>query len=158
MEPKIIELPEQKTVGMGAAFQPKSIVPINKLWNKFMQRTTEIGHSKSGIAFGICCKKHPILEAADDGSIIYIAALPVEKIDSLPNGMVETTLAAGKYAVFTHKGPLRNLPETLDRIWGEWASAGKLKLRDAPDFELYDQRFDPEMLDGEIDICIPIEE
>lgn len=158
MEPKIVELAEQKTVGLGGAFQPKSVGTINNLWNQFLPRTGEIKNSRKGIALGICCRKHPSIEKPDDGSIVYIAALPVENVEHIPAGMVETTLAAGKYAVFTHKGPLRNLPQTCDFIWGEWASSGKLKLRDAPDFELYDERFDSEKLDGEIDIYIPVED
>lgn len=159
MEPKIVSREQEFVVGMGGSFIPKSVPEINQLWGKFLARRNEIKNAKPGIALGICCKSHPAIERKDVNSIIYIAAVPVTQglENEIPEGMVSYTISAGKYAVFTHKGALQKLPETLDYIWGEWASSAKFKRREAADFELYDERFDSEKLEGEIDIYVPIE-
>ncbi|MBX9688182.1 MAG: AraC family transcriptional regulator [Candidatus Obscuribacterales bacterium] len=159
MECKIVSREAEYAIGMGGSFIPKSVPAINALWNRFLSRSGEIKQSKAGLALGICCNAHPDLKKENDECIIYVAALPVEHFDEidLPEGMLVCKLEAGRYAVFTHKGPLRNLPESINYIWGEFIPNSNFKFRDAPDFELYDERFDPDKLDGEIDIYVPIE-
>jgi AraC family transcriptional regulator len=102
-------------------------------------------------------KSHPEVPLEPGDAIVYMASLPVTAADNIPPGMVAQKLPASKYAVFTHKGPLANLPTTIRYIWGTWVPGNaEIHKKDAPDFELYDERFNPETLDGEFDIYIPI--
>lgn len=157
MEPKIITREEEFAIGMGGSFTPKSTNEIHTLWTKFMPRSKDILNKKNDyVTLGICAKNHPKITKDSNECIVYIAAFPVNSIDQIPKGMVSCTLAAGRYAVFTHKGHLRNLPETLNYIWGTWMPSAQYEFRDEPDFELYDERFDPEKMEGEFDIFVPI--
>jgi len=61
------------------------------------------------------------------------------------------------YAVFTHSGPISTIQNTVKYIWGTWVPKhSDIHKKDAPDFELYDERFDVERLDGEVDIYVAV--
>jgi AraC family transcriptional regulator len=70
--------------------------------------------------------------------------------------MVALALPARSYAVFTHAGHISRLHETVKQIWGVWLPASSLRYAHQPDFELYDDRFDPLSGEGEVDIYVPI--
>lgn len=156
MEPVIVERAPELAVGMGDSFEPKSTNEIGALWGRFMQQHEQIKHAKSDYMLGICSCHHKDVEKKPGHSIIYIAASPVTGLEDIPSGMVACELPGGRYAKFTHKGKVSNLPHTVDYIWGTWLPKGLYEFRDAPDFELYDERFNAETMDGEIDIFIPI--
>jgi AraC family transcriptional regulator len=48
------------------------------------------------------------------------------------------------------------LPDTVRQVWAHWLPSSRVTDVAAPDFELYDERWDPETDDGEIDIWVPI--
>ena len=59
-------------------------------------------------------------------------------------------------AVFSHKGSPNNLNLTYEYIIGTWLPNSGYEPVMSPDFELYDQRFNPESEDSEMFIFIPI--
>jgi len=68
------------------------------------------------------------------------------------------TIRGGRYAVFTHKGPYKNLVDTYNRIILQWLPSTNYELIDAPSFENY---LNSEYLETEpeklkTDIYIPI--
>jgi AraC family transcriptional regulator len=87
----------------------------------------------------------------------YDACITVDR-DVTPEGEVGvTTIAGGRYAVFTHAGGYDGLSGTYRQIYGAWLPASGAKLRDVPCFEVYlnsPDRVKPEDLRTEI--CIPI--
>ena len=88
--------------------------------------------------------------------MFYMACTEVTTTSDVPSGMVAKTIPAGRYAVFTHVGPLDGLGHTMHYIFGTWASRSRFELRDAPDLEIYDERFKLGQPDSEVDLYIPI--
>lgn len=156
MQPKIISREGELVVGMGGAFQQGDSTSIGKLWDRFLPRKDDIKCAKQNYALGVCTPSHPQIEVASADHFVYIAAVPVDSTMVVPAGMVACELPAGRYAVFTHKGPISEIGHTLNYIWGTWLPKGEFEHRDAPDFELYDDRFDPDSEESEFDFYIPI--
>ncbi len=156
MEPKIIKRGPELAIGMGASFVPGATEDIGKLWGEFVKRRDEIKHCKP-YDLGVCMGNHPTITKAPGDSFIYVSACAVEKVDSVPAGMVLCEIPEATYALFTHKGPIANIKHTVDYIWGTWIHESGYKLLETPDFELYDDRFCPETGSGEVDIYVPIE-
>lgn len=156
MKPEIVKIDDCYVVGMGAGFIPKASKDINMLWQKFMPRMKEI-EANSNLAYGICTSKHPEIDLKDGECMVYVAALPVDERAAVPLDMVKVKIEGGEYAKFTHKGPILEIARTVDYIWGQWQPEAPYKLRDAVDFELYDERFNPESADSEVDIYVPLE-
>lgn len=131
----------------------KSVIPA--LWEKYVPRSQEIVSRVSPTDVGVCFD--PGQDKTHPDECFYIAGTEVKSMDQIPQGMMSMTIPAGRYAVFTHKGSLQKLQMTMKYIYGSWLPKSGEKLRDAPDFEVYDQRFKPDSEDSELDIYIPVQ-
>ncbi len=128
---------------------------IPLLWRKFYQRLQDVPQPVApGAAMGVC---EPIPLMTSESEVSYLACVEVAGDAPVPEGMIARTLKAQHYAVFTHQGSTDDLGETYQYIFGTYFPRSGRRLADAPDFELYDQRFRPEDPDSEMDIYIPIE-
>lgn len=156
MQPKFVEIQAQKAVGLGGVFAPGDSVAIGALWDRFIPRMKEIANPSNSVAYGICMPGHPDIPVAGADKFVYVAALPVSEYGTKAADLVNCEISAGRYAVFTHKGPISQICHTVNYIWGTWLPTASVERREAPDFELYDQRFQPASEDSEFDIYIPI--
>jgi AraC family transcriptional regulator len=156
MQPKIVERDADIAVGVGNSFTQGDTEKIKGMWMKFVERIPEIRNQKD-YSLGVCMSAHPDVALKPGDTFVYVAAMPVSKVEDVPQGMVVCELPKSKYAVFTHKGPISDIRHTVEYIWGTWIPEGHYKIRDIPDFELYDERFDPVTACGEVDIYVPIE-
>lgn len=158
MTPKFVEKQEIKLVGMQVRHTLKN-PRYTALWGKFMPRQGEIADALSPAGYEVCCAE-PGTNYADfneNTEFSTMAAVAVKDFSRVPAGMVTRVLPAGKYAVFTHKGPMSAMKMTYGYIFGVWAVSGRCELAHADDFALYDERFkSPESPDNEVDIYIPV--
>ncbi len=157
MEPEYKELDKALlAVGLGESFKIGEFEEIAKLWQTFESRRHEIEDIDPKFSLGICLEQHPDIPIEDGDKFIYIAAYSVSSDEKIPDGMNAVTIPAGKYAVFTHRGPIDKMTQTVNYIWGTWIPRNSDKVRKGPDFEYYDDRFNPQTLEGEVDIYIPV--
>ena len=63
-----------------------------------------------------------------------------------------------RYAVFTHRDHISTIRRTVNTIWNHWLPASGLKAADAPNFERYDENFDPLTGNGGLEIWVPVRE
>ena len=135
-----------------------SIDNIYSLWQKFGNVVNIIPNKHpAGRTFGICEQLQETHTTSYDIDFSEVIGMEVTCYDNLPNGIVAKTIPAGKYAVFTHKGPLSEILKTYEYIWGTWVLLTKEVLDDGDDFELYNERFlgrDNEQ--SKMDIYIPV--
>ncbi len=155
MEPKIVDRSETPVIGLEQAYDQNSKASIPDIWRRLTERIDEIPGRKPNLAYGIIEPHDP-----REGRFLYFAAVAVDSLAAVPEGMVGKTLPAQRYAVFTHKlqssDIAADIEPTLQYIWGTWLPQSGYDRTGAPDFELYDERFDPVTLSGEIDFFIPI--
>jgi AraC family transcriptional regulator len=156
MQPKIVIRETDLAIGMGDSFTQGDTDKISQLWNRFIERIPEIRNAKP-YSLGVCMASHPDVPKKAGDTFVYVAAMPVTSIDEIPEGMVACELPQSRYALFTHKGPIADIRHTVEYIWGTWIPETEYKLKDIPDYELYDDRFDPVTASGEVDIYVPIE-
>jgi AraC family transcriptional regulator len=160
MKPIIKEENEIRIIGMEVLTNLVNN-SIPDLWNRFFPRMAEVSHNINPcVCYGICMNDpdFDIGKFTDDTEFRYIAGLRVSDFSIVPEGMVTHVLPPQRYAVFTHRGSLQNLRTTYDYIYGAWAASTDLKICPACDFELYDNRFNPQdQENSELDIYVPIE-
>lgn len=162
MEPKFVSLESFFVVGVGAPFicisspEKNNDVVIPALWESFLSGAKEVEYKRGAKHVGVCeaitlpaTKRHP-------DEFFYTAGVEVTRLENIPKGMIAKEILAGKYAVFTHKGKLEKLQHTIDYIYSSWLSRSGNELRDAPDLEVYDDRFKPDSDESEFDLYIPI--
>ncbi len=83
-------------------------------------------HRVGAATYGLCLPS----DDPERDTFTYVAAVAVDALDAIPDGMVGVQVPAADYAVFSHDGGI--------------------------DFEYYDQRFDPQTGTGAFFIHVPI--
>jgi AraC family transcriptional regulator len=154
MEPRIEHRPAFHVVGMAGHFTPATSSRIPELWERFARGPMDgVPHRRGTHTLGLCVDADP---GATEAGFTYVAAVEVERIDDVPDGLIAMQVPANRYAVFTHTGHISRLPDTVKQVWGHWLPGARYTHVPAPDFELYDQRWDPVTGEGAIDIYVPI--
>ena len=129
---------------------------IPSLWQRFHQEVADIpvrvGQGKNQVAYGVCCN------GDDAGNFDYIAGVEVADFSDLPRRFGRIRIPEQRYAVFTHTDHVASIRRTVNTIWNQWLPASGLKAADAPNFERYDQKFDPATGNGGFEIWVPVKE
>jgi len=136
MEPKFVDKEAFHVIGINGTYSRSTAQDIPTLWQQFIPQIPTIPNRvclKS--TYGVC---HPINPDEFD----YIAAVAVAHLDHIPKDMVGHTLPAMDYAVFTHKGHIRDFAKTVSYIWATWFPNSGFETPGTTDFEHYDERFD----------------
>jgi len=153
MKPRIVEKDAFHVIGLSHRFTPGTNNGIPELWSRFAPRMDEIAQRRGKHSFGICIP----VEGDESAAFDYVAAVEVEPGGPVPDGMVALAMPGNCFAVFTHRGHISHFQETVKQVWGVWLPASALRYQHHPDFELYDDRFDPTTGEGEVDIYVPID-
>lgn len=136
-----------RVVGLSAICSFEKIGAIPALWQSFNAREDDVIDAVAGAAYGVCC------DMDAEGHFRYVAGVEArgktERMDFVD-------IPASRYAVFTHSGHISDLPKTVYTIWNKSLPDLGLEPAKAPDFELYDKRFDPVAGRGTVEIWIPV--
>jgi AraC family transcriptional regulator len=125
---------------------------IPSQWQKFHHKQAEIPDRVGKLAYGVCCN------GDDSGNFDYIAGVEVSDFSDLPREFARVRIPAQRYAVFTHSEHISTIRRTVNTIWNHWLPQSKLCVADAPNFERYDEKFDPATGDGGLEIWVPVKE
>ncbi len=123
--------------GVGDRFSQENGAGIPGLWQRFQQTAAHIPGRIGQVAYGVCCN------GDDAGNFDYIAGVEVSDFSDLPREFAEVRIPEQRYAVFTHREHISTIRRTVNTIWNHWLPASGLKVADAPNFERYDENFDP---------------
>ena len=148
-KPTLQDMPAITVAGYAMPSSQARINEIPPVWEKF-NRALDPAILDLKATYGICYDTTP------DGDFIYMAAAGDIGAD-LPDGMTRYTIPAGRYAVFEHKGHVSDMPRMFNTIWNKVMPDSDLTPRDAPEYELYDHRFDPQTGRGTLVVAIPVE-
>ncbi len=158
MKPKIIELEKKKLIGISVKTSlAQNNIP--QLWNTFMPRIEEITNNiDSG-----CYEIHPfdsefkMENFTESMEFEKWAAVEVDNLENIPDGLKATTIEGGKYAVFEHKGLMSNIQFSFDYAYGTWLPNSGFELDKRADFEVYGkQYYGPENPESITELWIPI--
>ena len=125
---------------------------IPGLWQRFHQSVADIPGRIGQVAYGVCCN------GDDAGNFDYIAGVEVPDFSDLPREFSRVRIPEQRYAVFTHRDHISTIRRTISTIWNQWLPASGLKAADAPNFERYDENFDPLTGNGGLEIWLPVRE
>jgi len=125
---------------------------IPNQWQRFHQSVGDIPQRIGNVAYGVCCN------GDDSGNFDYIAGVEVSDFSDLPREFARVRIPEQKYAVFTHAEHVSTIRRTVNTIWNHWLPVSGFKAADAPNFERYDEKFDPATGNGGLEIWIPVKE
>ena len=138
--------------GLGGRYSSENGAGIPGQWQRFHQCVADIPNRIGKLAFGVCCN------GDDAGNFDYIAGVEVSDFSDLPREFARVRIPEARYAVFTHRDHIATIRRTVNTIWNHWLPASGLKAADAPNFERYDENFDPLTGDGGLEIWVPVKD
>lgn len=150
MPPRFETTEARQIVGLSARYSFETNGAIPSQWVEFCTRAEAAGLPLTGDSFGVC---H---DMAEDGTFAYLAGVETQR-RALPAGFSRIAIPAGRYAVFTHRGPAATLRDTVGAIWSSYLPQAEFKITGAPDFELYPAGYDPTDPEGLVEIWVPLE-
>ncbi len=119
-------------------------------WERFVPRSTSVPSQVGKCAYGVCWNYKPGV------GFDYLTGVEVSDTKGLPKDFVHVRLAPAHYAVFTHRGHVSLLPQTLDAIWKKWLPHSGHEPTGAPSFERYTEEFNPQTHTGGTEVWLPI--
>jgi AraC family transcriptional regulator len=138
--------------GLGERVSQENGAGIPGLWQRFHQSVANIPGRIGKVAYGVCCN------GDDAGNFDYIGGVEVPDFSDLPREFSRVRIPEQRYAVFTHREHISTIRRTVNTIWNHWLPASGLKAADAPNFERYDENFDPVTGNGGLEVWLPVRE
>jgi AraC family transcriptional regulator len=136
--------------GVGDRFSHDNGAGIPGLWQRFHQYVQSFPGRVGEVAYGVCTN------GDDAGNFDYIAGVEVRDFSDLPREFSRLRIPEQKYAVFTHKDHISTIRRTVNTIWNHWLPSSGFEMADSPNFERYDEKFDPATGNGGFEIWVPI--
>lgn len=144
--PRIVEKPELRVIGFEDPFisvmspDATNFAVIGPLWDRLVKSVAgisgRIGNEMFGVIYG-----RPAAERSHPHEMQYLAGVAVSSSAVIPDGMVARTIPAGTFAVFTHRGPIKEIGTTISEIYRDWLPRSPYRHAEIADVELYDRRF-----------------
>ncbi|MGD2034493.1 MAG: GyrI-like domain-containing protein [Bacteroidales bacterium] len=135
--------------------QSENFEIIQNHWVTFNKELKKFKLNQNGgnwTKYGITLKK--------DEKYFYLTAIPKDKL-LFPTHFTRLEIPKGEYEIFTHKGKMENIKQTLFEIYKVILPKSNLKIEDHKKtgflhFEKYDHRFHWNKSTSVIDIYLPL--
>ena len=152
LPPRFEDGPTLLIAGLCERYSAQTMAKVPGQWQRFGPHIGAIPGQIGNVAYGVICN------GDGEGNIDYIAGVEVKDFDDLSPEFDRIRIPAHRYAVFTHAGYVSTIQQTWNAIWSQWLPNSGLQAADAPDFERYGERFDPQSGAGGFEIWLPIKE
>jgi len=153
-EPRIEKMGAMRLAGVYYAGKNEN-GEIGALWDQqFIPRIGEMRPAGGAgmVAYG-ACRMPEDPAALEPGAFEYLAAVRVDSLEGLPEGMTGWEVPAQTYAVLPAHG-IPEIPRAFEYLYGTWAKQSpEWEAADGICFEYYPETF-PE--DDRVDVCIPV--
>jgi len=159
LQPRIVERPGSVYVGIACA-NTASSNRIPQAWGAFLPRMAELPSPTDGSTYGIYRYDFTADEAdiGGDFPFEYMAAGETSSAApaALPHDMTAWQVPGGRYAVFEHRGLLRDLGNTYRYVHKTWIARAPFRLEEAPFFERHRPDYPGDRREAVTEIWIPI--
>jgi AraC family transcriptional regulator len=138
-----------RVAGPNRHYTPETRQNIPAQWKEFAPQMDKVPGRAGKQSYGVCWNN-------SECNFDYITGVELAAGKPLPTGYTEVEVPAGRYAIFTHAGPISKFSETLDKIWTEWAPDAGLKIGHGPCVERYAPDFRDDKPGG-VEVLVPLE-
>ncbi len=136
--------------GLGERYSFETNQGIPLLWQRLAEYAGRIPGQTGSVSYGVCCNSD------ERGNFDYVAGVEVANFTGLPEDFSCCSIPEQKYLVFTHHEHISAIRKTVYTIWNAWLPNADYQQAEGPDFERYDERFDPSTGTGDVEIWVPI--
>ena len=157
LTPELTERPQMQLVGLLTSFFGRESEKNNlgevlpRLWDDYMPRAAEIPNAIPEVYYGVIDQ-----DRNDPERLVYTACREVHDEPRIPPGMIATVTPRALHAVFEHRGPAKNIDQTVNYIYGSWLVMSNYRHTSGPDLEIYDARWHATLPSSVMRYAIPV--
>lgn len=148
--PRVVDGRDLLIAGLSGRFTFDTNQGIPALWQRFIPYLGSIAGQVGRKTYGVCSN------GDDAGNFDYTCGIEVSDFSDIQDELACIRIPAQRYLVFTHRGHISTIGSSVYTIWNKYLPASGETTACAPDFELYDERFDASSGLGDVEIWIPI--
>jgi len=157
MNPRIEKLEEKRLIGCNIKMS-LSDNKTGQLWGQFAPRIREIQNRKTEDKLSMQVYPPTYFKQFNpNNEFEKWAAVEVENLNGIPEGMQSFILQEGLYAVFDYKGSSAD-SSIFQYIFSEWLPTSNFVVDDRPHFEVLGSKYRNNDPNSEEEIWIPIRE
>jgi AraC family transcriptional regulator len=149
-KPRVENAPLLLVSGLSRRYSRETLSGIPSQWQQFVPYIGYMPAQVSDSAYGVCTN------ADENANMTYLCGVEVSAFGNIPEEFVTLRIPQHRYAVFTHEGHISTIQATWEAIFRTGLPELGAQLADAPDFEKYDERFDPRSGNGIVEIWVPL--
>ena len=141
--------------GLRGDYTPETMNDLPAQWQRLAPHLGRIPGQIGRVTYGVSwCPEN-------SQAISYLCGVEVSDFSSLPGEFMIVSIPAQRYAVFSHRGHVSRIRETIEAIGSKWfPESGQepaARAGEGPDFfERYSEKFDPRTGMGGMEIWIPV--
>lgn len=147
-EPRQEQLGTLTIAGISRFYSFEKVAEIPDQWQSFAPIIPKVVKERKPTTYGV------IYNGGDD-SFDYLCGIELPSSADLMGNMMRLNISPQDYLVFWHSGHVANVRGTCDAIWSDWLPASGKSVVEAPWFERYGEKFDPQTGEGGLEIWIP---
>lgn len=152
---RIEAIPEKKLIGMFIEMSIQDNKTFS-LFRTFMPRKKEIQQVLNKDVLDLIVYPTDYFKQFDPTkSYKKWALVEVADFENIPKGMTPFTLAAGQYAVFTHK-PAHTGETIFPYIYTQWLPSSAYLLEDRPHFDILNEKIQQRDPEADAEVWIPV--
>lgn len=142
--------PVMLIAGLSERYDDVTSANIPAQQQRFAPHIGNLPNQIGAATYGVC------YNSDNAGNIDYLSGVEVSDYTDLPPEFARLKLTEQRYVVFTHRDHISTIRRTVKTIWNKWLPESGLEAAEAPDFERYDEHFDPRSGNGGLEIWIPV--
>ena len=136
--------------GIGERYNAETCAAIPAQWQKFLPHLGHVPGQVGSTAYGVVCNSD------NAGNIDYICGVEVSDFTALPPNWSRLRIPEQRYLVFTHRGHISTIRSVWLTIWNKGLPESGHQASGGPEFERYDENFDPATGLGGFEIWVPV--
>lgn len=125
--------------------------PDDERWGLVVKALEKVAGVLPDAGFGVHILNNDLSERA------YLTGLEITRLNGALPGLARFTLPPHLYAVFRHHGLAETVTATLGYVFEDWLPDSQYRLADNFYFEYYDDHYQPDEVDSEIFIFLPVQ-
>lgn len=151
-------LPQKFFVGKNSIFSLADNKTV-ELWRSFMPYRNEIKNRLGSEFYSIEIYPPSYFNAFSPKTTFEKwAAVEVQNLDEIPDGMKSLNVPEGKYAVFIYKGESSKAAAAFEYIFTKWFPQSGFRVDERPHFAVMGEKYKNDSVESEEEIWVPVRE
>lgn len=157
MKPEIVERERVTLIGIQRSYDKPDFSGALSQWQEFWSQSDAVNATDRNCFYGLSVVPTRTRQKNNcQGTFQYLSAYATADDAVTPDSMIKKVMPPQKYAKFTFHGPVSGFQSFIMNVWTHYLPESGLEVLELPEIEVYDERFNIDSHDSEMDYLVPV--